>query len=239
MRLLALVLFACACGGGSKPATTPPPAPGKGSAAVASPHGASHAALTAETVCARFVSLKQQHCGNFDNIKLSAAECPDVFRVALARGAQKDDKVLAAMGRCMVDQADCDGVMACFATVSYEDPNDLRACTAPNDSRAAGLPAADFARRNGAGVARYRDAKSSKAQPIEMCGISGGIAWLTGLACDDGSHPVASRDDAEQVRAGNVGAGGRCGSIIDLYKVSCPERTYEVYVDGYICPLPQ
>lgn len=36
-------------------------------------------------------------------------------------------------------------------------------------------------------------------------------------------------------RAGSTGAGGRCGSIIDKYALECPEKTYDVFVDIYMC----
>mgnify|MGYP000184427269 CR=1 FL=1 len=40
---------------------------------------------------------------------------------------------------------------------------------------------------------------------------------------------------AHASRAGNVGPGGRCDSIIDRYEVPCAEKTYAVYVDSYVC----
>ena len=59
---------------------------------------------------------------------------------------------------------------------------------------------------------------------------------LAKLRCEDGSTPIRDHDTAEAARVGNVGKGGRCGSIIDLYQVKCPEATYELFVDGYVCP---
>ncbi|MGE0870359.1 MAG: hypothetical protein AB7P03_17470 [Kofleriaceae bacterium] len=36
-------------------------------------------------------------------------------------------------------------------------------------------------------------------------------------------------------RSGSVGPGGRCNSIIDLYKVGCPDGDVSVYIDVYMC----
>ena len=237
--ILAAAVLATACGGARPvPATaqtpaTPAPRPATSAAQAAAP------AVTPEAICARFQQLRAEPCGGLASMQLDASSCVDTFRKGLAEPERADGKVLAAMGRCMVEHAACADVLACLGTITYEDPHDLRACTDDADSRAVGVPAAEFAQRNGAGVTRFRDAHSSKAQPIEMCGIDGGIDWLESLTCDDGSHPVTSHGRAEALRAGNVGPGGRCGSIIDLYRVPCPEATYDVYVDGYICALPR
>jgi hypothetical protein len=89
--------------------------------------------------------------------------------------------------------------------------------------------------RRGLGVKAYADAKSSKDEPIEVCGVSASHQWLVNAACADGSHPVTSLPAAAKSRARNVGAGGRCSSIIDKYVVQCPEAAYDVYIDMYMC----
>ena len=95
---------------------------------------------------------------------------------------------------------------------------------------------ADYASRYGASATRYSEAPTSKERPLEVCGIGASGEALTHLACDDGSRPFG--DDiraAAAARSGSVGSGGRCGSIIDLYTVPCPEGRYAVYVDAYFC----
>ncbi len=77
---------------------------------------------------------------------------------------------------------------------------------------------------------------SSQNRPVEVCGVGGELAWLVNLTCPDGSSPFASTQVAHNARIGNTGAGGRCGTIIDLYSVPCPGQTYEVYMDMYHCP---
>ncbi|MDX2094061.1 MAG: hypothetical protein SFX73_39890 [Kofleriaceae bacterium] len=89
--------------------------------------------------------------------------------------------------------------------------------------------------RRGLGAKTYADAPSSKQEPLEVCGPDASYQWLILATCKDGSHPIPSTMEARKSRAGNVGAGGRCGSIIDHYVVTCPEAAYDVYMDMYMC----
>jgi hypothetical protein len=220
MKLLALVLL-CACGSSKQePATIKPPP------AVPKP----------QAICERFSQLVAEQCGNFARMNVTAQQCPEVFQMALDTPNTKDGRVLNAMGDCMLNHPTCHGVSLCIATIQFDDPSDLRACTDPSDSRAVGVDAAAWQARNGANVRTFADAKSTKELPIETCGIQAGLDWLIAVPCADGSHPVTTHDAAEATRAGNVGRGGKCGSIIDLYQVKCPEAAYDIYVDGYVCP---
>jgi len=84
-------------------------------------------------------------------------------------------------------------------------------------------------------VTEVASVESTKERPVEVCGVGGELTWLVALTCPDGSHPFSSTEQAHNSRTGNVGAGGRCGTIIDLYAVPCPDKTYEVYMDMYQC----
>jgi hypothetical protein len=113
----------------------------------------------------------------------------------------------------------------------------LRECSARDVAHPrVGIPRAEWTRRKGADISTFRDATSTKEAPIEACGMDAQLAWLMAAECDDGSHPFRDPLEAEQARTGNVGPGGRCGAIIDRYEVHCPEATYAIYLDGYICP---
>jgi hypothetical protein len=91
------------------------------------------------------------------------------------------------------------------------------------------LDAALAAKRRGTGAKTYADADSAKDQPVEICGIQGARDWLDKTKCPDGT-------DGEQLgRFGAVGRGGRCQSIIDKYKVRCPDGTIDVYMDVFFC----
>jgi hypothetical protein len=92
-----------------------------------------------------------------------------------------------------------------------------------------------YARRTGAGALRFSDAPTTKELPLEECGLQQSLRRLVELTCNDGSNPFPGLRQAHVSRAGNVGPGGRCGSIVDLYRVPCPEKVYDVYVDMYVC----
>lgn len=87
-----------------------------------------------------------------------------------------------------------------------------------------------IALRRGTGAKRFADIETTKDAPIEVCMPGGERAWISSVACTDGTKPSASN------RSGSVGPGGTCGSVIDLYIVRCPEKEYEVFMDMYMCP---
>ena len=89
--------------------------------------------------------------------------------------------------------------------------------------------------RFGTGVTALASIATSKEHSIEVCGVAAENAWLAASTCGDGSHPYHGPDEVEATRVSNVGPGGRCGGIIDLYRVRCPERTYDVYIDMNLC----
>lgn len=91
--------------------------------------------------------------------------------------------------------------------------------------------------RTGARATKFSELRSTQQRPLEECGIDIVLDRLATLTCDDGSNPFGgNRATAHDSRAGNMGPGGRCGSIIDLYEVTCPEGSYQVYADMYFCP---
>lgn len=222
VRVMAVCAI-CACGGETKTA-----APTNRTAVKVAPRQ-----ITTELFCERFAALKSSGCEMFEKLDIDHDAC--VKQLADPAMAQ----FRATFGPCFVNSNDCQAVADCVTAAAAPKLNDLRTCDNHDADRAVGMPPADWANRKGANVKKFSDAKSAKAQPIEVCGITSENQWLVGTTCDDGSHPYESRADAEIARVGNVGQGGRCGSIIDLYKVKCPEATYEIYLDGYVCPLPK
>jgi hypothetical protein len=96
---------------------------------------------------------------------------------------------------------------------------------------------AQYLARTGAGATRFSSLATNKQLPLEECGIRGVLKRLVALKCNDGSNPFdGDLNTAHRSRAGNLGPGGRCGSIIDEYGVPCPEATYQVFADSYVCP---
>ncbi|HEX4422362.1 MAG TPA: hypothetical protein VH165_30825 [Kofleriaceae bacterium] len=234
-------LLVAACGdGASKPAASPmtsAPPLSAGSPALASPQRPAAAPkhdVTAEQFCARVAWLAPT-CPPLATLNQDLAGCPSLIQRELDAS---HDTMLPIM-RCVVDNNECAAAMKCIIAATPDPTSQLRACDASASPglSAVGVPKTAWAQRNGAGVTKFRDAHSTQARPIEMCGIDAANEWLTHLRCDDGSQAVKSHHDAELTRTGNLGPGGRCGSLIDDYDVTCPERRYEIFMDAYICPL--
>jgi hypothetical protein len=97
------------------------------------------------------------------------------------------------------------------------------------------LTAEQAATRYGQTAATFADAPTTKDKAIEVCGIPAQQAWLMKTTCADGSKAFSDRGQVPGSRRGNVGEGGRCGAIIDLYIAKCPEKEYEVHIDMYMC----
>jgi hypothetical protein len=98
------------------------------------------------------------------------------------------------------------------------------------------VSASQYASRYAATASKFSEVRSSPSQPAEVCGIGAGVALIATLTCDDGTNPYkGDRMAAHASRAGNVGPGGRCGSIIDHYPVACPEGSFDIYIDSYVC----
>jgi hypothetical protein len=97
------------------------------------------------------------------------------------------------------------------------------------------VPDDAYASRNGVMAARFSQLTTSVERPLEECGLRAVLQRLVALTCDDGSNPFRDRRAAHASRQGSKGAGGRCGQVIDVYVVNCPEKTYEVYADMYFC----
>jgi len=122
------------------------------------------------------------------------------------------------------------------APLSNQDAAQSAACERPQgmfgpvrlDARAADV-------RTGLGHTQLSSIQTSKARPVEVCGVKNQLRWLLAATCDDGSSPFSDGRTAHAARAGSLGAGGRCGSIIDLYNVPCPEGAYAVHMDAYAC----
>ena len=80
---------------------------------------------------------------------------------------------------------------------------------------------------------------TTRATPVEVCGSRGQLAWLLRARCPDGTAPFKTKRDAHTARAGNVGAGGRCNRIVDLFKVPCAGKTLPIHIDYYNCEQGQ
>ena len=239
MRAALVILVVCGCGGSSHTAPPPrPPQPQADSGARGTSSTTPSTTIDVAAVCTRIVDLAAQHCRQFAEIHDDAEQC------VAKLGPETADPAFEKFAACVLNPS-CEEVTNCLEAADEAAANDgsdanqkLRACKdKPEAGDAVGIPRAEWDKRNGANLTKYSQAVSTKALPIEMCGIPAENRWLGTLACDDGSRPIKSSVDAENSRSGNVGEGGRCRSILDLYKVTCPEKTYDIYIDAYICPL--
>ena len=236
--ILAVVVIA-ACGSGAR--NTPSPAPPAAASPPRNPDP--KPGITAEVFCEHFQRLTSK-CEQLANAAMDQASCLAETRAALA-SAQRE--AAASLMQCVVRNDDCEAAMQCTAETAEAtpDPDEHKTLRACRDKRpetmlqAVGIPQAAWDQRNGAHVGKFSDATSTKEAPIEMCGASAATRWLIALRCDDGSQPLKNIDDAERARPGNLGRGGRCQSIIDMYDVPCPERSYTLFIDIYVCPLPR
>jgi hypothetical protein len=236
MRWLPIAIAMLGCGG------TPRSSPGPDNSTQGIPPPASekdeknqaemkrHAEL-----CAQATSLAALGCTPFDQMdpSLLKGDCAVVTSFQMA-----------SMDHCL-NRTSCELLTECFTTTrSIDDPlpysGPTRACELPKDHADLALPAGftadEIAKSHGATAKSYADAPSTKDKPIEVCGFPAAGVWLSRMTCADGSRPLPTRNDAERVRVGNVGDGGRCGRIIDQYQVECPEMTYDIFIDAYRCP---
>lgn len=237
MRVVIAILVLGACGG--SPHTAPPPQQPKPVTPVANAKPA-NAPLEIAAVCRRLSELAAAKCGEFRDFQSTQQDCVEKLGPELA------DPSFEAFSECLMNPS-CEEVGNCLKAAQQAADaaadgagQKLRGC---NDSaaggEAVGIPRAEWERRNGVTARTFSQATSTKALPIEMCGIPAENRWLGSLSCDDGSRPISTSVDAEKFRGGNVGDGGRCNSIIDIYNVTCPEKTYPIFIDAYVCPLEQ
>lgn len=194
--------------------------------------------ITSISFCRDAERMRVAACDPFDKIRFEdAAACESKVSVALRSGDPAAIRLVNDLGGCM-RQATCEAAQACQRALPQAAPPRLRACHESDSSAPAGIPAHEWAKRNGVGVAKFSETTTTLANPIESCGVKEQVAWLQAARCDDGSQPFAGLKDAHAARIGSAGSGGRCNAIVDIYRVPCPERVYSIYMDLYICPAP-
>jgi hypothetical protein len=230
MRMwLAGIALAGACGAQStNGSNTPPPF----SATPRPQHTVKIGAL-----CARMTELHDASCGLFAEAPLDT-RCEQEVTGSMQDPGNRATTTL--MDLCTSELTNCNDVTACIGSI--EASPDVRDCNDHSESKlasAVGMPYDAWRTEMKRGLTKYSEVTSSKAQPIELCGVTTENYWVTTLACDDGSHPFKKHTDAEKTRMSNAGAGGRCNSIIDHYRVTCPEHPYDLYLDSFVCPNPE
>lgn len=193
--------------------------------------------VTPATVCTRLAQLDAEQGCEFSS--LTEEECREEWYRALDQRGPDARTASMQVGRCLLDNESCAAIEACVATLTPDQDKQFRTCEQSEVYAPVGLPRAEWDKRRGAGATRFSSVKTTKDEPVEVCGIPAQMEWLLAATCDNGSRPFRDYDHAHSARVGNVGPGGACQSIIDLYEVPCPEGTYSIFIDAYVCPLEE
>jgi hypothetical protein len=189
------------------------------------------AQLTVEEACARFETLAAAGCDwtqRFPPEFRQGSSCVKSLTTWVA------DPKLQKSVSCW--SLECEPAAQCMVATHSEGPKAPTRNCGEDGTGPVIVDASTWAARNGADVKKFADAKSSEKEPIEVCGIESEVEWITRVKCNDGSNPYGTPAKANESRDSWVAKGGRCGSILDRYSVKCPEKTYQVFVDRYICP---
>lgn len=240
IELLALVL-SIGCGGkGQAPEPTEPSEPAEG-AEPADPGAGDAPAASLEgeaLVGAACTKMGDVHartpCDFLTRARFSLDGCRS--EMAISKIPEPLKPAFEEAMRCIAASDQCAGFPECFAKFNQA------AATATTGREcgeqgigAVALTADEANKRYGQGVTKLSEAPSSKEQPIEVCGVAQQHDWLLAAQCDDGSSPLKAPEAAAGARVGSMGVGGRCASVIDKYVVTCPESSYDVYMDLYMC----
>lgn len=194
--------------------------------------------ITAEKACERIAVLMGDGCAwskRFPPEMSETSVCMRSMEQWFAPATEGHDQ-LQKIASCWTQE--CDEAEACMVRAqSAAPPPPPRKCGTEGTGMVY-FDKATWAKRNGVNITRFADTHTSEQAPIEVCGIDGEVAWMTRATCNGGSHPFATAESANERRDGWVKTGGRCNSILDRYTVACPEATYTVHVDRYVCAEP-
>ena len=131
---------------------------------------------------------------------------------------------------------DCEAAIPCMKSAqASREPDKPRSC---GDEGTAPIlvDAATWQARRGATAKRFSELTTSPEEPVEVCGIEGEVDWMTTMTCNDGSNPYESKEVVNDRRDSFLDRGGRCNSIVNRFTVPCPEASYKIYFDRYVCP---
>lgn len=196
------------------------------------------ARISVDEACTRLAALKEERCDwavrfppEMAQASVCAASLESWFDPSTAQR-----EVLEKTVACW--RLDCDSARTCMVRAqSTAAPQTARECGQEGTAPVL-IDKMTYARRRGVDVKRFGDITTTEQEPIEVCGIEGELEWMTRATCKGGSKPFPTQDAAHGARDSWVANGGRCNSVLDRYTVQCPEATYTVHVDRYICPMP-
>jgi hypothetical protein len=238
--LILAITASAGCGPKATPVTPVEPGPAGNDVTASGEFETSTVEAAPEVVCQRIYELRDGGCGFAQGYDLTPDECQENYRRSFEERGPEAAEATRRFSRCLLDNGSCDAIEQCVVQLDGGDEGrpQFRTCDQTDVYAPVGVNASEWANRKGAKITRFSQHASTKEDPIEVCGIPSQMEWLLSLTCDDGSQPFRSYEHAHASRAGNVGAGGYCGSIIDLYEVPCPEGTHQIFIDAYLCEAP-
>ena len=187
------------------------------------------------------LSVCQQGVERFS--ELAALEPPGerekLAEVRAKRGeamAAKCGTLVPAAQACFAQAPDIERWMLCLDFYKYPEPESgavtAGQCLRPGGFGPLNVNHTEYAQRVGAAATHF--SKLPEA-PVQTCGTRAFGQYMLMLRCDDDSKPFTHPMQVATSRVGNIGAGGQCNSIIDAYRVKCPEREYSIQADSYWC----
>lgn len=192
--------------------------------------------ISLQATCERFRSLRNEGCAWTARFPadLSVGNTCEISMAKWIDPSTPNHKSLERTLRCW--SLDCDAAVPCMKRAqALRDPDKPRNC---GDEGTAPIlvDAATWQARRGATAKRFAELTTSPDEPIEVCGIEGEVEWMTRMTCNDGSNPYESREEVNDRRDSFLDRGGRCNSIVNRFTVPCPEASYKIYFDRYVCP---
>jgi hypothetical protein len=194
------------------------------------------APLSLEDSCQQFRTLREAGCDWTQRFPPDFSDA-DMCQGSLATWvdpATPNHVSLERTIRCW--SLDCDDAVPCMLSAQkLREPEPARAC---GDEGTAPILVDDatWQARRGVLAKRFADVRTSVEEPVEVCGIEGEIEWMMAVQCNDGSQAYGTMAEVNDGRDSWLDRGGRCNSVLDRYTVTCPEATYTIHVDRYLCP---
>lgn len=186
-------------------------------------------------------------CSRVRTLYAESCEWTDRFPPEFFKGENCEATIATWVAPSRSDRATSEAVMSCWAldceaaVPCMVDANQARPAPPPRACGDEGaiaieVDAKTWDARRGRDITKFSQAKTTEAAPIEVCDIDGEVEWMKRATCNDGSNPYQTKAEINERRDAYFARGGACNSILDRYSVPCPEATYSIHVDRYVCP---
>jgi hypothetical protein len=250
-RLGIAALIVCACGPSQPTGQTMPGSlldePGSAAPVVETKASDETAPVARAPVTPPGILTPAQACSRVRTLFGQGCEWTDRFPPEFFKGENCEASIATWVAPDRADKSTSEAVMSCWALdceAAVPCMVDANGSRPPPPPRACGdegataiqVDAKTWDARRGRDIKRFSEAKTTEAAPIEVCDIDGEVEWMKRATCNDGSNPYQTDAEVNERRDGYFARGGKCNSILDRYSVPCPEGTYSVHIDRYVCP---